>query len=286
MRVMTPMDPDLAGLRGRAATIRRHVVEMVRSAGLGHLGGSLSVVDILTALYFRILRVDPGNPAWPERDRLVLSKGHAAAALYATLAERGYFPREILTREFIRCGGSLQEHPDMAKVPGVDMSTGSLGQGFSIAVGMALGGRMGGRGFRAWVVLGDGELQEGQVWEAAMSAAHYKLDNLTAVIDLNGLQVSGQVAAVMDIGPLRRKWEAFGWTVSETGGHDFSELVPLLRQAIRSTGRPQVVIARTVKGKGVSFAEGNVGWHSGSMTDEEYQEACDDLGRQEESSGA
>ncbi len=259
----TPSSDDL---RARAREIRRLVLTSVQHAGAGHLGGPLSAADLLAALYFRFLRVDPLHPAWPERDRFILSKGHSAIGLYATLALRGYFPVDEL-RTFDAIDSRLQGHPDMTVTPGIDMSTGSLGQGLSPGVGMAIGARMKRMSFRTWVMLGDGELQEGQVWEAMEVAARYRLDNLTAIVDNNRLPQYtwpdfGQRGRERPIANLAAKWSAFGWRVFECDGHAMDDIVRDFEAATRVEGQPAVVIAHTVKGKGVSFMENEFSWHA------------------------
>jgi len=265
-----------AGLEETARRVRRHIVAMVGRAGSGHPGGSLSAADILTVLYFRVLRLDPARPDWPDRDRFVLSKGHAAPALYAVLAERGFFPVEELGT-LRRLGSRLQGHPDMKSTPGVEASTGSLGQGLSFAVGLALGGRLDGASWRVYALLGDGEVQEGQIWEAAMAAAHYRLDNLTAILDYNGLQIDGPVEKVMGIAPVADKWRAFGWHVLEVDGHDLPALVHALEEARATRGRPTIIVARTVKGRGVSFMENRAEWHGKAPAGPELEEALEEL---------
>jgi transketolase len=245
---------------------------MIGTAGSGHPGGSLSAADILTALYFSVMQLDPADPSWPERDRFVLSKGHAAPALYAVLAERGYFPVEEL-KGLRRLGSILQGHPDMKSTPGVEASTGSLGQGLSFAVGLAAAAKLDGAPWRVYVVLGDGELQEGQVWEAAMAAAHFGLDNLTAIVDNNGLQIDGPVEKVMSIEPVADKWRAFGWQVTNIDGHDFGQILGALAQARETAGRPAVIIARTIKGRGVPFMENRAEWHGKAPSAEQLEEA-------------
>jgi transketolase len=264
-------------LKKKAGQIRRDIVEMVWRAGSGHIGGSLSLVDIAVALYYRILNIDPGRPGWEDRDRVVLSKGHAGACLYAILSDRGFFERQRLWDEFIRTDGRLPEHPSMRDVPGIDMSTGSLGQGVSAAVGMAWAARYLGKTLRVFAIMGCGEQQEGQVWEAAMAAAHHRLGNLTAIIDDNDLQVSGPTSCVLDISPLPDKYRAFGWLVSEVDGHDFAGLIAAL-ETRESTEKPHVVIARTTKGKGVSFMEGAVPFHATTLTRDQYEQASRELG--------
>lgn len=267
----------VAAVEQKARAIRKHVIEMVGRAGSGHPGGSLSCADILAALYFGgILRVDPANPAWPDRDRFVLSKGHAAPALYAALAERGFFPVSEL--ETLRqLGSRLQGHPDCRKTPGVDASTGSLGQGLSVAVGMALAGKLDGRNYHVWAILGDGECQEGQIWEAAMSASHYRLGNLTAVIDHNKLQIDGLVTRVMSPEPIAAKFEAFGWETRVVDGHDARKLLCLFKKACEPRERPMAIIALTVKGKGVSFMEGVAEWHGKAPKGTQLEKALQDL---------
>ncbi|MGE5579883.1 MAG: transketolase [Bacillota bacterium] len=259
-----------------AHTLRRHVVEMVGKAGSGHPGGSLSAADIMAVLYFGdVLKVDPANPAWPDRDRFVLSKGHAAPILYAALAERGFFPVEILPT-LRQLGSILQGHPDARKVPGVEVSTGSLGQGLSLAVGMALAGKIDRKSYRVWALVGDGESEEGQIWEAAMSAAHYKLDNLTAIVDHNHLQIDGPVCEVMTPEPMADKWRAFGWDVVEVDGHNVRDLLTAFK-APPVQGKPRAIIAETVKGKGVSYMEGLAAWHGKAPKGEELDRALAEL---------
>lgn len=247
-------------LEEKCKTIRRHIIQMIGEAGEGHPGGSLSAVEILTSLYFKVMRIDPQNPTWPERDRFIMSKGHASALLYATLAERGYFPVADLAT-FRRSWSKLSGHPDMNKVVGVDMTTGSLGQGLSVANGMAIAAKYDGKDYRVYVVMGDGEIQEGQVWEAAMAAAHYKLDNITAFIDRNGLQIDGSTEDVMQIEPIKDKWQSFGWHVIEIDGHNITQILNAVAEAKQTQGKPTLIIAKTIKGKGVSFMEGKVEWH-------------------------
>lgn len=270
-------DRTVAELVRVAARVRRHIVAMIGEAGSGHPGGSLSAADILTALYFAVLRVDPARPDWPERDRLVLSKGHAAPALYAVLAERGFFPVSELgtLRKF---GSRLQGHPDMKVTPGVDASTGSLGQGLSFAVGLALGARLDGASWRVWALLGDGEVEEGQIWEAAMAAAHYRLGNLTAVLDYNGLQIDGPVEKVMSIAPIEEKWRAFGWNTTVIDGHDMKAILRAAAAAAEVKDRPTMIVAHTVKGRGVSFMEGRSEWHGKAPTPEQVRAALEELG--------
>lgn len=255
-----------------ARTIRRHIIEMTAEAGSGHPGGSLSCADILTALYFNAMRVDPKNPSWPERDRLVLSKGHAAPALYAVLAEKGYFPIEELMK-LRKTGAMLQGHPDMKGTPGLDMTTGSLGQGLSAANGMALAGKLDKKDYRVYVLLGDGETEEGQIWEAAMASTHYKLDNLTAFIDHNGLQIDGPITQVMSPEKIQDKFKAFGWHVIDIDGHDFDQIIDAIEEAKNTKGRPTAIVAKTIKGKGVPFMENIVDWHGKAPSREQAEEA-------------
>ena len=259
-----------------AAKARLLAVEAVHRCASGHPGGSLSVLDVLTVLYFHTMRVDPQNPADPDRDRFVLSKGHCTPALYATLALRGYYAVEELEL-FRSIKGHMSGHPDMVNVKGVDMSTGSLGQGISAAVGMAIAGKLDGKDYRVYAALGDGEIEEGQVWEAAMAAAKYKLDNLCAFVDLNGLQIDGKTADVMPTAPVDKKFEAFNWNVLTVDGHDCAAVADALEQAKAAQGRPTVILARTVKGKGVSFMENNAGWHGKAPNDEQYEQAIAEL---------
>lgn len=271
------MDEKLKKQLEIAATkVRMGVIEGVYNAKAGHPGGSLSVADTLTYLYMHRMNVDPNEPDMPSRDRLVLSKGHTAPALYSVLAQRGFFPVEEL-KTLRKQGSRLQGHPAMGKVPGVDMSTGSLGQGISAACGMALSGKISCDIYKVYAILGDGEIQEGQVWEAAMFAAHYKLDNLVAVVDNNGLQIDGKISDVMSPYPIDQKFEAFGWHVININGHDFNEIEKAFNEAETVTGKPTVIIQRSTKGKGVSFMENQVGWHGKAPNDEEYAKAMEEL---------
>ncbi|HBT47846.1 MAG TPA: transketolase [Peptococcaceae bacterium] len=266
----------LQDLEEKARLIRRDIVTMIGAAGSGHPGGSLSAVEIVTALYFHIMRLDPQNPDWPDRDRFILSKGHAAPLLYAALAHRGYFRREeLLTLR--KLGSRLQGHPDRKSLPGVEMSTGSLGQGLSVANGIALAGRLDGRPYRVYVLLGDGELEEGMVWEAAMAAAHYKLDRVTAFIDHNGLQIDGPIREVLSPEPIAAKFRAFGWEVLTIDGHDFGQIIGAVEEAKKIKGRPTAIVAETVKGKGVGFMEHQVGWHGVAPKPEEVERALEEL---------
>lgn len=263
-------------LEDKAKQIRRHIVTMTHAAGSGHPGGSLSAAEIVTALFFQEMRLDPKNPQWPDRDRFVLSKGHAAPVLYAALAEKGFFPVEEL-KGLRKVGHFLQGHPDMKKVPGVEMSTGSLGQGLSSCIGMALAQRLDKKDTRIWALVGDGELQEGQIWEAAMAAAHYKLDNLAIFVDYNGLQIDGPVTEVMSCLPVAEKFQAFGWRVIEIDGHSIPEILDAIAQAKTTKGKPTCIIAKTVKGKGVSFMENQVGWHGTAPNAEQTEKALVEL---------
>ena len=260
----------------QAAKGRILAMEMVHRAASGHIGGSLSAMDVLVDLYFSVLRVNPAQPKDPDRDRFVLSKGHCTPALYAVLALRGYFPEEEL-KLFRSIEGHFSGHPDMVYVPGVDMSTGSLGQGISAAVGMAIAGKLDKKDYRVYAMLGDGEVEEGQVWEAAMSAAKYHLDNLCAVVDVNGLQIDGRTADVMPSEPLDEKFRAFGWHVLKADGHDLADLDRAFQEAAGLKDAPTVILARTVKGKGVSFMENDAGWHGKAPNDEQFEKAIAEL---------
>jgi len=274
LQVLT--DTTLEELKQKAVKLRRDVVGMIYEAGSGHPGGSLSVLDILVLLYYRVMRIDAANCRYHDRDRLVLSKGHACPALYAILADKGFFPVAELKR-LRKIDSILQGHPDMRKIPGVEMSTGSLGQGLSAANGMALAARLDNSTRRVFVVLGDGEIQEGQIWEAAMTAAHFRLDNLTAFLDFNGLQIDGWVRDVKSQEPLVEKWKSFGWHTLEVDGHDYRSLMEGVNRAFSYKGAPTMIIARTVKGKGVSFMENQVDWHGKSPGKDEYEKALREL---------
>lgn len=263
-------------LKKTANTIRKDIVTEVFSAQSGHPGGSLSIADVITYLYFKEMNVNPSAPKDPARDRFVLSKGHTCPALYAALAHKGFFDTKELT-SFRKLGHFLQGHPDMKHTPGIDMSSGSLGQGISAAAGMALAGKIDGAGYRVYCALGDGEIEEGQVWEAAMFAAHYKLDNLCLIVDSNGLQIDGPVSEVMNVAPIDEKFKAFGFHVIVADGHDFDALEKAFDQAKSVKGKPTVIVAKTVKGKGVSFMENQVGWHGKAPNEEEYKQAMADL---------
>ena len=263
-------------LKRIANTLRQDIISMLVTSKSGHPGGSLSAADILATLFFHEMRLNPEDPQWADRDRFVLSKGHAAPVLYAALAEKGYFPKEEL-QGLRQTGRMLQGHPDMRKTPGVDMSTGSLGQGLSAANGMALAGKLDGKNYRVFVLLGDGEMAEGQIWEAAMASAHYNLDNVTAVIDFNGLQIDGTTDSVMCSSPLAEKWRAFCWHVIEVDGHDVDALIGAFAEAKQVEGKPSMIIAKTVKGKGVSFMENVAGWHGNAPSVEQGEQALKEL---------
>ena len=273
---------ELLRLKKLANSIRFGIIEGVYNAACGHPGGSLSIADVLTYLYFEEMNVDPKNPKWDDRDRFVLSKGHTAPALYATLAERGFFAKEEL-KTLRKTGSMLQGHPDMKGIPGVDMSTGSLGLGISAACGMALSAKVNGKDYRVYTVIGDGESEEGQVWEAAMFAAHYDLDNLVCVVDWNGLQIDGAITEVMDPTPHDKKFEAFGWHVISVDGHDFEQIASAFAEARTVKGKPTAIIARTVKGKGVSYMENACEWHGQAPKEDLYNVAISDLTVIEES---
>ena len=268
---------DHKGLNEITNVIRKDIVSMICKSKSGHPGGSLSAVEILTALYFDQMNIDPTNPKMEDRDRFVLSKGHAAPALYATLAERGYFPKEELNN-LRKLGSMLQGHPDMKKIPGVEMSTGSLGQGFSVAGGMAMAAKLDNAPWNVYALLGDGEVQEGIIWEAAMSAAHYKLDNMIAFLDYNGLQIDGAVESVMNINPIEDKFKTFGWNVITIDGHDFDQIFAALDMAKDTVDKPTMIIAKTIKGKGVSFMENQASWHGSAPSEEQLEQALSELG--------
>ncbi|MBQ9112674.1 MAG: transketolase [Clostridia bacterium] len=263
-------------LKQTAAQIRLDILEEVHAASSGHPGGSLSIADIITYLYFEEMNVDPANPKMDGRDRFVLSKGHTAPALYAALAEKGFFSRDEL-KKLRQVDSFLQGHPDMKGTPGVDMSTGSLGLGFSAACGMALAAKIDGKDYRTYTIVGDGESEEGQIWEAAMFASHYKLDNLCVIFDWNGLQIDGPVAEVMNPTPHDSKLEAFGFHVISIDGHDFDAIEAAFAEAKTVKGKPTAIIAKTVKGKGVSFMENQVGWHGSAPNDEQYAQAVAEI---------
>ncbi len=259
-----------------AKKLRRHIITMTATAGSGHPGGSLSAADIVTALYFKVMRHNPQNPQWSDRDRFILSKGHAAPILYAALAESGYFPVEELAT-LRKLGSRLQGHTDRNLTPGVEMSAGSLGMGLSFGIGVALAARLDHRDYWTYVLLSDGECEEGQTWEAALSAAHFKLDNLVAILDCNRMQLSGWTRDIMTLEPLNRKWQAFGWYTIDIDGHDFSQILAVLQEAQKIKTKPTVIIAHTIKGKGVSFMENNVKFHGKAPTPEEAERALKEL---------
>jgi len=270
---------ELSTLKRKAVKIRKDILTMLSEAGSGHTGGSLSMVEILVKLYYGVLEIDPKKPDWKERDWFILSKGHGCPALYAVLANKGFFPeQELLTlRKF---GSRLQGHPQRG-LPGLEISSGSLGQGLSVSVGVAIGNKMNGIDSRVYCVMGDGETNEGQVWEAAMTACHYKLNNVCAIIDHNKLQIDGFTCEVKDLGEIKKKWEAFGWHTVEVDGHDFEELDKAFVEASEVKDRPQMIIAHTIKGKGVSFVENKVGWHGVAPKKEELILALAELAEAE-----
>lgn len=268
---------EIKELEKIAANIRTGIIKAVSAAGSGHPGGSLSAADIVTVLYFHEMNIDPKNPKMKNRDKFVLSKGHAAPLLYAALAEKGFFPKEdILTLRKIN--SKFQGHPDSKKLPGIETSTGSLGQGFSMSIGMALAGRVDNNDGRVYVLLGDGELQEGLVWEAAMSAGHYGLDNMVAIVDWNGLQIDGRNSDVMTVEPVADKFAAFGWNVMQIDGHNYTEIIGALAHARSYKGKPTAIIAKTHKGKGVSFMEDEAGWHGKAPDAEQTAQALKEIG--------
>lgn len=259
-----------------ATKVRKNIVEQVYRAKSGHPGGSLSIADVLTVLYFNNMNIDTENSKWEDRDRFVLSKGHCSPALYAVLAERGFFPVEDL-KGFRSIDSVLQGHPDMKYIKGVDMSSGSLGQGLSAANGMALSGKIHNKNYRVYAALGDGEIAEGQIWEAAMSAAHYKLDNLTAFIDVNGLQIDGPTSEVMNSEPIDKKFEAFGWNVIKIDGHNYNEIDSAIKKSKELKDKPTAIICKTTKGKNVSFMENQAKWHGSAPNEEQYNQAIREL---------
>ncbi len=263
-------------LQEKARIIRKHIIEMLWEAGGGHFGGSLSCVDILVALYFQILKINPQDPNWEDRDRFILSKGHACAALCPTLAERGYFSVQLLNT-FNKLDSPFGMHPDMRKIPGCDMSTGSLGHGLSAGVGVALSGKLDAKTYKVFVLLGDGELQEGSVWEAMMAASHYKLDNLIAIVDRNKIELDGPTEEVMALEPLSKKLKSFGWSLEEIDGHNMREILKTLQKLPVQEGSPSVIIAHTIKGKGISFMENTHDWHYDKMHKEEFEKALMEL---------
>jgi transketolase len=268
---------ELSELESRANAIRKDIVRMIANAGAGHPGGSLSIVEVIVCLYYKLMRIDPTNPRWPERDRFVLSKGHSSPTLYVALAELGFFSKDHLMT-FDHVNSILQGHPDMKCTPGIDMSTGSLGQGLSAGVGMALAGRLKKQDFHVYVLLGDGELQEGQIWEAIMLADKYRVDNLTVIVDENMLQLMGPIEQLMPASrPMQEKWRTFGWNVLEMDGHNIPEILETLTLAKTMRGAPCVVFSHTIKGKGVSFMENQAGWHSRGLTADELSKALSEL---------
>lgn len=259
-----------------AKQVRRNILEMVTAAKSGHPGGSLSAVEIMTTLFFDTMNIDTNNPQMEDRDRFVLSKGHATPVLYGVLAEKGFFPREEI-KNFRKINSILQGHPDMKNIPGVDMSSGSLGQGLSVANGMALAAKLDKKSNYVYALLGDGEVQEGQIWEAAMSSAHYKLDNLIAFLDFNGLQIDGDLDDVMAVDPLDDKWKAFNWHVQVIDGHNFEDIISAIERAKNEKGKPSIIIAKTIKGKGVSFMENKAEWHGSAPSQEQLEQALEEL---------
>jgi transketolase len=274
------MDSNLKKmLEQKARDIRLDIIDMLCAAGSGHPGGSLSIADIFSYLYFSgILNIDPADPGKEDRDRVVLSKGHACPVLYATLAMKGYFDRSEL-KTLRKYGSMLQGHPDMNKTPGVDISTGSLGQGLSCAVGMALGAKLDKKDIKVFAIVGDGECDEGQIWEAVLSASHYKLDNLIAIVDLNGLQIDGFTKDIMDTSPMAEKWSSFGWKTFEIDGHDYDMIEEAIRKAVSVKGKPACIIARTTKGKGVTFMENICDWHGTAPDIEQKEKAISDINK-------
>ena len=268
--------PDLEGLKRLALTIRKDIVRMTTAAGSGHPSTSLSAVEIMTALFFNVLRHDPSNPNWPERDRFILSKGHGAPVLYSVMARSGYFPTDRLMT-LRKLDSPLQGHPERQRVGGVEASTGSLGQGLSIGIGMALSAGVDHKNYRVYVLTGDGEIDEGQVWEAAMFAAHHKIDNLTAIVDRNGQQQDGWVKDILNTEPLVEKWRSFGWHVIDINGHDLQQVLKAFEESRAIKGQPTVIIARTVKGKGVSILENNTNFHGVPLTPEQMEQALKEL---------
>jgi transketolase len=267
---------DTKSLEERAKVIRRHIIRMLTKAGSGHPGSSLSTVDLLVALFYNKLRHNPQLPKWPDRDRFIMSKGHACPALYAILAEMGYF--DIAKLDTLRQFGSiLQGHPCMKTTPGIEISGGSLGQGLSVGLGIALAARLDKKSYRTYVMLGDGEIEEGQVWEAAMAASHYKVDNLCAILDQNGLQIDGFIHEIMSPYPIPDKWRGFGWHVIEIDGHNYESILAAYDEAEKIKGRPTIIVAKTVKGKGVSFMENQVDWHGKAPSKEESERALAEL---------
>jgi transketolase len=273
---MAVLPKTMASLKAKAVEIRSSILTMVHQANSGHIGGSFSATELVVGLYYNIMRHDPANPTWPERDRFILSKGHCAPVIYAVLADCGYFPKEDLAH-FRRPGSHLEGHPYQPKTAGVEASTGTLGLGLSTALGMALGGKLRQQSHYYYVLCGDGELQEGQIWEAALFGNKYQLDNVIAFVDRNYLQTDGKTEDVMPLNPLPEKWRAFGWNVFEIDGHDFEQIFERVELAKKSKGKPTMIIANTIKGKGVSFMEDQAEWHSGPPTMEQYVRALEEL---------
>lgn len=267
---------EIKFLEEKAKEIRKGIIEQVYKAQSGHPGGSLSIADILTVLYFKEMNIDPKNPKWEGRDRLVLSKGHCSPALYSCLANKGYFEQEKLST-FRNIESNLQGHPDMNKVPGVDMTSGSLGQGLSVANGMAISGKMDNKDYRVYCILGDGEIEEGQIWEASMASCKYKLDNLCVIVDNNNLQIDGTIEEVMNSYPIDEKFRSFGFEVINIDGHDIEEIIKAFEVARNIKEKPVCIIAKTIKGKGVSFMENQVGWHGKAPNEEQYKQAMEGL---------
>jgi len=272
---MSYPDKKIKELEQKARQIRTTIVEIICDACSGHPGGSLSSADLISVLYLAVMRHDPKNPSWPERDRFHMSKGHCCPLWYTVLAECGYFPKEEL-KKLRKLGSMLQGHPDR-RCPGVDVASGSLGQGLSVALGMSLAGKIDKKDYRVYCLMGDGEIQEGNIWEAAMAAAHYKCDNLCGILDYNGFQIDGKVSEVMSIEPVAAKWQAFGWHTIEIDGHDIRQILDGFEQAKAVKGKPQILIARTTKGKGVSFMENVCSFHGSAPTPEEAKKACTEL---------
>jgi len=267
------MNCSVEELKKKAKSIRLNIVKMVGPGKAGHFGGSCSLAEIVSVLYFRKMRHYPEDPKWEDRDRLILSKGHGAIVQYAALAMCGYFPMDELWN-LKKLGSMLQGHPDMKKTPGIEANTGSLGQGLSISCGIAAGAKLDGKDYKVYCIVGDGETAEGQIWEAAMAASFYKLDNLVGILDCNRIQATGPIAERFDINPVKEKWLAFGWHVIEIDGHDVEQIISALDQADKVTGKPTMIIAHTVKGKGIPFAENTAAFHNGIMTREQYETAC------------
>lgn len=267
---------EIKELEEKAKIIRKDIIDQVYLAGSGHPGGSLSIADIMAVLYFDELNINPKNPTWEDRDRMILSKGHCAPALYAALSERGYFQKENL-KSFRKIESNLQGHPNMNEVPGVDMSTGSLGQGFSVANGMAISAKMDKKNYRVYTILGDGEIEEGQIWEAAMAANKFKLDNLCVIIDNNNLQIDGTIEEVMSSYPIDKKFESFGFNVINIDGNNLEQIKSAFINAKKTKGKPTCIVAKTIKGKGVSFMENKVEWHGKAPNEEQYNKAIKEL---------